>query len=124
VGAIDSTIESGVSKITNALTEPIDFNGIFSSNDTKSNVEAFPEAPPATDSVAATNSVVAPATNSVVAPATDSVAATSSEKNQITGAPQIPSIGGRRRNRRSKKCKKSKNSSKRRTKRGLKKMKK
>jgi hypothetical protein len=146
VGAIDSTIESGVSKVTAALTEPINLTGLFSSNDTKeATVNAFPEAPPAnaTNSVAAananaTNSVAdanANATNSVAAAnananatnsvadananATNSVAATSSENNQITGAPQVPSIGGRRnrKSKKSKKGKKSKNSSKRRTKR-------
>ena len=106
VGAIDATIESGVSKVTSTLTEPINFDNLFSTSSTNKNVNAtvnaFPEAPPA----AATDSV-----------ATDSVAATSSENNQITGAPQVPSIGGRR-YRKSKKGKKDrKSNSKRRTKR-------
>jgi len=124
VGAIDSTIENGVSKVTAALTEPITFGNLFSTSSTDKNVNAtvnaFPEAPPAavTDSVA-TNSVAAANANANAnANATNSVAATSSENNQITGAPQVPSIGGRRqRHRKSKKGKKSKNSSKRRTKR-------
>ena len=116
VGAIDSTIESGVSKVTSALTEPINLNNLFSSSDSVAPVapvapvadSALPLNPSAT-SVAATDAIAAP----VAAPLDSSPSL--SDNNQIIGAPQVPSIGGRR-HRKSKKGSK-KHRTKHRTKR-------
>ena len=138
VGAIDSIIENGVSNATAALTEPITFGNLFSTSSTDKNVNAtvnaFPEAPlndaaaaaalPLNPAAAVTESAAYPdaaVTESAAYPAA-AVTARSSDNNQITGAPQVPSITGGRRHRKSKKYSKSK--SKRRTKRRLKKMKK
>jgi glutaredoxin len=111
VNAFDRTIESGVGKVKSALTEPINFGGLFSS-DSSSNTNpppieatanAFPAIPPATPAPAPAD----PTTSSL------------SDNNQIIGAPQVPSIiNGGKKHRTTKKGKKHhRHSQKKRTKR-------
>ena len=113
IGSIDESIGNGVENVKSALTEPINFGGLFATSDaTKNNnnvnttANAFPDVP------LAAAPAPAAAAHSTASPSL------SDNNNQIIGAPQVPSIAGGKKHRKGKKSKKkSKHSSKRRSKR-------